>query len=261
MQRGVTSASSGHISYPQSTPLRTVAPVQKSFQQFVLQALAAAALVAGSVTAHANTPSAGPAPIAGPSVPAADLTLLTDDARYVRDWALESGDTRQQPFAVVDKKAARIFVFDAEGHLLGDSNVLLGQGLGDHSVPGVADGDVNRIPIADRTTPAGRFASQPGRNLEGDANVWFDYQAALAIHRVRPGAGHARRMASLATPTPADNRASLGCVVVTPGFYDDVIAPTLGQRRGVVYVLPERLPVRALFGPSATLAGTPVTRP
>lgn len=260
MQRGVTSASNGHISYPQSTPLRTVAPVLKLLSKsYALQALVAAVLATAGATAHANAPAAGPAPVAEPVTP--DLDLLTEDARYVRDWAIDSGDTRQRPFAVVDKKAARIFVFDAAGRLLGDSNALLGQGPGDHSVPGVADGDVNRIPLADRTTPAGRFDSQPGRNLTGDTNVWFDYQAALAIHRVRPGAGQASRMASLATPSPADNRASLGCVVVTPAFYDAVIAPTLGQRRGVVYVLPERLPVRALFGPSATLAGAPITRP
>ncbi|MBL0729546.1 L,D-transpeptidase [Piscinibacter sp. HJYY11] len=181
---------------------------------------------------------------------------LTADARDVRQWALDSGDTRQQPFAVVDKKAARLFVFAADGQLLGATPVLLGQAPGDHSVPGVADGDVNRIPLADRTTPAGRFDSRPGRNLTGEAIVWFDYQAALAIHRVRPGASQGERMARLANGGAEDKRASLGCVVVPPAFYDAVVAPSLGRTRGVVYVLPERQSVQAFFGlPVTTVAG------
>jgi hypothetical protein len=36
--------------------------------------------------------------------------------------------------------------------------------------------------------------------------------------------------------------------VVPVGFYEDVVAPAFGTRRGVVYVLPEMGPVRALFG-------------
>lgn len=179
---------------------------------------------------------------------------LTADTRHVHQWVLDSGDHRQRPFAVVDKRAARIFVFDANGHLLGTTPVLLGQALGDHSVPGVADiADLNRIPVADRTTPAGRFVSQPGRNLSGEAVVWFDYAAALAIHRVRPSASQARRMARLGTTGADDKRASLGCVVVPPEFYDAVVAPSLGRQRGVVYVLPEQQPVQAFFGVDPTV--------
>ena len=173
---------------------------------------------------------------------------LTPDARYLAQGALDSGDNQGLPFAEVDKKSARLFVFDAEGRLLGAAPALLGQALGDHSAPGVADGDVRRIPVGDRTTPAGRFDSQPGRNLNGEAIVWFDYGAALAIHRVRPGASQLQRLNSLASGNPAASRMSLGCVVVAPAFYDEVVQPTLGQRRGVVYVLPERHPVQAMFG-------------
>lgn len=218
-------------------------------QQFI--ALALSALT--SVAAQAVTPHTPDSPL---GTVATDGPALTADARHVRDWALDSGDTQHQPFAVVDKKAARLYAFDADGRLLGATRVLLGQGLGDHSVPGVADvADLNRIPLADRTTPAGRFASQPGHNLSGEAIVWFDYQAALAIHRVRPGASQAQRMARLGTPGADDKRASLGCVVVPPSFYDAVIAPSLGRQRGVVYVLPERQPVQAFFGTRATVAG------
>jgi hypothetical protein len=225
--------------------------VQKTQSLFASCALAA--LLAFSPAARATAPDAPRIP--APSVPVVADEALTADALYVRRWAQNSGDHHQQPFAVVDKKAARLYVFDAEGRLLGATDTLLGQARGDHSVPGVADGDLNSIPLSDRTTPAGRFASRPGRNLSGEAIVWFDYQAALAIHRVRPGSSEARRLASLGTASPDDNRASLGCIVVPPAFYDAVIAPSLGRQRGVVYVLPEQRPAQALFGPSATVAG------
>ncbi|MBX3620856.1 MAG: L,D-transpeptidase [Rhizobacter sp.] len=210
-----------------------------------LAALALATLLAlAPPAAHATTPEVTPA--------ATDT--LSADARYVHGWALANDDNAHQPFAIVDKKAARLYVFDAQGRLLGAASALLGQAAGDHAVAGVAHGDLNLIPLADRTTPAGRFASQPGRTFS-DTNVWLDYDAALAIHRVRPGASKAARLARLATGSPADNRASLGCVVVAPEFYDAVVQPTLGAQRGVVYVLPEGAPVQAVFGtPARTVA-------
>lgn len=221
----------------------------KSLSVVLAQAFALASVAVQA--AVPDTPSS-PSPEAAAAAFQADMSA---EARYVRHWALESGDTGHLPFAVVDKKAARLYVFDADGRLLGATNALLGQAGGDHSVPGVGDyPDVNRIPLSDRTTPAGRFASQPGRNLSGEPIVWFDYRAALAIHRVRPGSAQAMRMARLATDTPQDNRASLGCVVVTPEFYDAVVAPSLGRQRGVVYVLPESQPVQAFFGTDPAVA-------
>jgi hypothetical protein len=51
----------------------------------------------------------------------------------------------------------------------------------------------------------------------------------------------------LASPAAGARRITFGCVVVPPAFYEQVIAPTLGSRRGVVYVLPEEGPVDALL--------------
>ena len=73
------------------------------------------------------------------------------------------------------------------------------------------------------------------------------YDAALAIHRLRPAAAHERRPERLASESPADNRISLGCVVVSEVFYDQVVAPTLGRSAGVVYVLPETRALREVF--------------
>jgi hypothetical protein len=167
------------------------------------------------------------------------------DARLVMRWVRQAADAHGQPFAVVDKRAARLFVFDRDGRLAGSAPALIGQAVGDGTAPGVGDMPPATIPVALRTTPAGRFSSQPGRNLKGEAVVWVDYAAAVAIHRLRPAAPVERRPQRLASPSPHDNRISLGCVVVDELFYDAVVAPTLGRERGVVYVLPEQTDVSA----------------
>jgi hypothetical protein len=172
----------------------------------------------------------------------------SEDARAAAQWALASGDNRGRPFAVVDKKDARLFIFTASGHLIGAAPALLGLARGDDSVPGVGRKVSTGIPREERTTPAGRFESTPGHNLSGEAIVWVDYHAAVAIHRLRPAAPSERRAQRLASGSPADNRISLGCVVVDEAFYDQVVGPTLGKQRGVVYVLPETRNWRAQFG-------------
>lgn len=111
------------------------------------------------------------------------------DARYVAQWISESADNGGLPFAIVDKRDARIYVFDAGGRLSGVSSALLGQASGDHSAPDVGEHtQAGSVPLHERTTPSGRFVSRPGRNLDGEHVVWVDYAVALAIHRLRPGA-------------------------------------------------------------------------
>ncbi len=173
------------------------------------------------------------------------------DARHVAQWVLGSRDHQGMPFAIVDKLGAKMFVFAANGRLAGAAPVLLGLAPGDHSVPDIGKRDPSRILPSERTTPAGRFVSSPGRNLNGEDIVWVDYESGFAIHRVRPGDARERRQQRLASATPYDNRVSLGCVVVTVAFYKAVVEPLLGTQRGVVYVLPETKPAREVFGPSA----------
>ena len=101
---------------------------------------------------------------------------------------------------------------------------------------------------AERTTPAGRFFSEPGRNLQGDDIVWIDYDAAVSMHRVRASNKADRRLERLATPTAIDNRISYGCVNVPAAFYDALIKPVFGVQPAVVYVLPETRPASTIFG-------------
>jgi hypothetical protein len=173
----------------------------------------------------------------------------TGDARELVRWVARTADNAGLAFAVVDKKAARIHVFDREGHLAGSSPALLGQASGDDSAPGVGEhAQVGKVPFEERTTPAGRFVSRPGLNSSGEAVVWVDYEAAFAIHRLRPGASRAPRKVRLASSVAADRRVSYGCVVVPEAFYQGVIQRVLGHGRAVVYVLPENRPAQEIFG-------------
>jgi hypothetical protein len=170
---------------------------------------------------------------------------ISQDARQRAKWVLQSGDHRGRPFAIVDKKGARLYVFDGRGRLAGASAALLGQAVGDRSAANVGEHTQRgRVPFHERTTPAGRFVSEPGRNLSGEHVVWVDYDAAFAIHQLRPGASRRMREARLVSATPHDNRASLGCVVVPAGFYKNVVRRMLGHSRGIVYVLPEKRSAR-----------------
>lgn len=212
-----------------------------SFAGWWLYALAAAGVVAVSAAQAASA-------VEVPRAPAVDEAPLTADARAVAHWVLDTGDNQGRPFAIVDKKGAQLAVLSAGGRVLGVTPALLGQAVGDHTVPGVGDKPPSQVLPEERTTPAGRFVSEPGRNLDGEHVVWVDYDSGFAIHRLRPGAGEQGRLRRLASATPADNRASLGCVVVDPAFYTGVVMPALGRQAALVYVLPETQPLSSLIG-------------
>ena len=172
---------------------------------------------------------------------------VSDDAHFAAARVLETNDAGARPFAIVDKRAARLYVFDAAGRLLGATPALLGLAPGDTGIADIARRHPASLAPHERSTPAGRFESQPGHNDKGEAIVWVDYEASLAIHRLRPAPASERREARLASPVAADHRISFGCIVVPVAFYESVVAPTLGRLRGVVYVLPETRPVQSMF--------------
>jgi len=213
---------------------------------FAAAALGALVLLSAPVSAMPELPMLPPPLTADFSGEAASA-----DARYAAAWVMAFADNKGLPFVIVDKKDARMFVFEASGRLRGASAALLGLASGDHSVPGIGQRPVTHILPAERTTPAGRFLSQPGRNLQGEEVIWVNYSEGLAIHRVRPGNNQEQRRERLASSTPGDNRISLGCVVVPVAFYESVVSPLLGKNFSVVYVLPETRPVQALFGSEA----------
>jgi hypothetical protein len=130
-------------------------------------------------------------------------------------------------------------VFDRSGHLRGATPVLLGLARGDRNAPGIGTRPMAKIKPHERTTPAGRFIAQPGRNAAGEDVVWIDYDAAVSMHRVRATKASERRLQRLASPTAVDNRISYGCVNVPAAFYDRVVLASMRVAAPVVYVLPE----------------------
>jgi hypothetical protein len=170
------------------------------------------------------------------------------EARHLADWVIDSGNNAAMPFAIVDKKDARIFVFDAHGDMRGAAPALLGAAHGDDSVPGIGKRAMSSIRPDERTTPAGRFVAALDRSLQGDQILWVDYDDAVAIHRVVTDNPKERRQQRLDTPTPLDNRISYGCINVPAKFFDKVVLPTFTGTDGIVYVLPETKPSREVFG-------------
>src|SRR5690606_11774047 len=92
------------------------------------QALRAAVLACGLAWAGfgAARAAADDAPIHEASV----------DARAAAHWIAASHDATGRPYAVVDKKHARLLVFGADGRLAGSTPALLGLAPGDHALPG-----------------------------------------------------------------------------------------------------------------------------
>jgi hypothetical protein len=167
-----------------------------------------------------------------------DLARAQQAAQSMADQVLSAGDAGGLPFAVVDKNSALLSVYRGDGRLVGSTPVLLGRMPGDQATPGVGDrAQGARLSITDRTTPAGRFAAEPGRNRSGEAIIWLDYINALAIHRLRPSPATEQRALRLASPWPTDHLITAGCVVVPVAFYDSVVQQVLGRSRSVVYVL------------------------
>lgn len=207
---------------------------------------AAAALLFCAALCYAAAPDFGAEP-------------ASDEARYAASRVLATTDHRGKPFAIVDKRNARLYVFDPAGRLVGASAVLLGLAAGDTASADIALRRPASLAPHERSTPAGRFESQPGHNDKGEAIVWIDYAASLAIHRLRPAPWQEYRAERLASPAPDDNRISYGCIVVPVAFYDAVVEPSLGRRHGVVYVLPEARPVQALFGRPIEIANREAT--
>jgi hypothetical protein len=171
----------------------------------------------------------------------------TPVVRRFGDWVVQSGDHHGLPFVIVDKATAKAYAFTPEGRLRGAAPVLLGLARGDDSVPGIGERELSDMPPEVRTTPAGRFIAELGRNASGKEVLWVDYENAVSMHRVIDTNPAERRPHRLATPTPADNRISFGCINVPIKFFDDVISPSFEGTNGIVYVLPEVHPLRKVF--------------
>jgi hypothetical protein len=186
---------------------------------------------------------------AAPAAPVADFQAqpASPATRAMADWIVGSGDNHGQPFVIIDKTAARVFVFRADGRLRGESAALLGLAHGDDSVPGVGERKLSTIRPEERTTPAGRFVASLGADLGIKDVLWVDYPNAISLHRVITTKPKERRLQRLASPSIADNRISYGCINVPARFYDTVVRPSFLNSSGIVYILPETRSLASVF--------------
>lgn len=218
-----------------------------------LIAAACALLASLAIVLLHQAPSATSAAAARPthSVPGVATVRLADfrnekptpEARRMADWALTSGDHQGKAFVIVDKKKARVYVFDPAGRLKDSAPALLGSAIGDDSAPGIGDKPLADVLPQEKTTPAGRFVAEIGMSTRGEDVVWVDYGAAVSMHRVL---NVKERLVSLASPAIADKRMSYGCVNLPPDFYEKVLRPAAGTG-SVIYILPETRPLEATF--------------
>jgi hypothetical protein len=165
----------------------------------------------------------------------------------VADWVSATADNAAMPYIIIDKEAARLFLFDAEGKALGDTPVLIGVARGDDATPGIGNKDLSRIGPAERTTPAGRFMARYGWAAGGKSVLWVDYATSVALHPLVPGTKQERRRARLLSSRPSDNRITFGCINVGPNFYASKIRPLFKGKGGMVYILPDTRPIEDIF--------------
>jgi len=176
---------------------------------------------------------------------------LTYDAKNLAGWIVSSFDHQQLPFIVVDKRAAKIFVFLADGNLHGSASALLGVTSGDDTAPGVGAKRLADITVAERTTPAGRFVADLGLDLQNSEILWVDYDSGLSLHIVATAVASERRQQRLLSKQPTDLRITYGCINVSKQFYKEFVYPTFKNTSGIVYILPEVHSIQKVFGSEA----------
>jgi len=191
--------------------------------------------------------AAEPAPDASAQAPSDDPAQPSPDAWQVINWVIATHDNHDMPFMVVDKVAARVFLYDSSGEPIGAAPALFGMTAGDEATPGVGDRELSNIPPKDRKTPAGRFVAKFGRAAGGRDVLWVDYPSAISLHAVITSIKKQHRLERLNSPTPEDNRVTYGCINVPTKFYADIVKPTFKRTSGIVYVLPETKPLNEVF--------------
>lgn len=171
---------------------------------------------------------------------------VSDTVIELAGWVVASKDSQGYPFAIMDKAAAQVLVFDGEGKLRGAAPALFGSAKGDHTAPGIAGLALRAIPGRDRTTPAGRFIGGYGPSIDAGRVLWVDYDSGVALHPITTGVPAEKRAERLASASADDNRVTHGCINISPTFYEQIVRTTF-ERGGVFYVLPDKASIEETF--------------
>jgi hypothetical protein len=210
--------------------------------------LAPAIVMGAADAAPRRTPAARVRPAAKASPAPAPTILPSVGAVRVAEWIAAAKDSHGLPYAIVDKPAAAIFLFDAKGRQLAAEPVLIGIAPGDDATPGVGAKTLAQIGPAEKTTPAGRYLARFGLALGRERILWVDYANSVAIHPIPADAARSeRRRERMLSPTPDDNRITFGCINVPRAFYTAKLSPAFRRKGGYVYVMPDTRPLEAVF--------------
>lgn len=204
-----------------------------------ISALSLCSAPVAAQTAEPRQPAAARADFGGVTAP--------EELQNLAHWAVRSGDHKKLPFVIIDKVNARLYAFDSSGQLMRATPVLIGMGIGDTFPPGVMNMDMYETKPWQRITPAGRFEAEVYEKGGGRSTVWVDYDAGIALHKMPTRKTAQRRAQRMASPRPADHRITYGCINVPGAFYDEVVYPAFKARGGIAYILPEKMPLRAVF--------------
>lgn len=169
---------------------------------------------------------------------------VSPQLRRMADWVADSDDNGTRDFVIVDKPAATVYLFDSRAKLLSSAPAVIGSYIGDDTVPGSGDKPLSALHPEERTTGAGRYVAEVGETPEHEDVVWVDYDSGLALHRVIKVP---ERLNALATPSPADNRLSNGCINVPDKFYEQQVRPAIDKHGLIIYVMPETRPLTQTF--------------
>lgn len=205
--------------------------------------LALVAAVPGGSNAQTSEQPAPRAsqPADAPIGPSAETTR-------VADWIAASRDNRALPYAIIDKNAATLSLYDATGKARGQVPVLIGIATGDDATPGVGSKKLGEIGPAEKTTPAGRFLAKFGYAAGRQRVLWVDYTNSVAMHPIPADAAKTEmRRDRMLSPGAEDNRITFGCINVPRAFYGTSLRPLFQKKGGYVYVLPDTKPIEEVF--------------
>ena len=213
-----------------------------------LSILIGATLIA-AVPAAATPKTKARAKPADVTVPVPVPTIMpSPEGQRVADWIAASGDNRALPYAVIDKVAASLVLYDSRGRPLAQVPVLIGIAPGDEATPGVGSKKLGEIGPAEKTTPAGRFLAKFGYAAGRQQVLWVDYANSVAIHAIPADAAKSeKRRERMLSPEPDDNLITFGCINVPRVFYGSTLRPLFRKKGGYVYVLPDTRPLQDIF--------------
>jgi hypothetical protein len=214
----------------------------------LLSSAFAALALAGAIPAQAA--EGGGAGVAGSKQERAQAAGLVPSAETTRvaGWIAASRDNRSYPYAIIDKKGAAIFLFDASGKPLGQAPVLIGIAPGDDASPGVGKKSLAQLGPSEKTTPAGRFLAKYGWAAGRQRMLWVDYADSVGLHPIpKDAAKSEKRRERMLSPTSEDNRITFGCINVPGAFYARRVRPLFQRKGGYVYVLPDTKPIETVF--------------